>query len=76
MVEIFKKLKIYSYQGNFLKVLFKNQSQRDIFLLNLLIQVGFIFEPETKKNNPKKMVAKVSEMKTQSSHFKEISSSL
>ena len=36
MVTILKKLKIYSYQGNFLKLSFKNPTERDNFFINLL----------------------------------------
>ena len=43
IVEILKKLRIYSYQGNFLKICFKNQLQRDVFLLNFLSEAGFLF---------------------------------
>ena len=43
MVGLLKKLKIYSYQGNFLKLSFKNQFERDAFLLNFLKQAGFDF---------------------------------
>ena len=49
IVEVLKKLRIYSYQGNFLKITFKNQLQRDVFLLNFLSQAGFLFEPEHKR---------------------------
>ena len=33
MVAVLKKFKIYSYQGNFLKIAFKNQMERDLFLI-------------------------------------------
>ena len=48
MVAILKKMRIYSYQGNFLKLDFKSQFERDVFLVNLLKEAGFDFEMEAR----------------------------